>query len=118
MLLARALEKAGISVWWDRQVASGETWANLIERELESTGCVIVLWSANSVQSPWVLDEAAYARDMRKLIPVMIEDVQLPIGFRALQSFVLTDWNGEQDHPSFRRLLDPVSHLVERSRGL
>jgi len=116
-LLAHALEEAGISVWWDRQIPVGQTWADLIERELDSAGCVIVLWSANSVKSRWVLDEAAYARDMNKLVPVLIDDVQLPSGFSALQSAVLTDWNGEQSHPNFDHLLKTVSNLVERSRS-
>lgn len=116
-LLARALEEAGLSVWWDREILAGETWANLIERELDSASCVIVLWSPNSVQSPWVLDEAAYARDMNKLVPVVIEDVRPPLGFRAVQSAVLTDWNGEQSHPNFRNLLGAVSNAVKRSGG-
>jgi hypothetical protein len=31
-----------------------------------------------------------------------------------LQNFVLTDWNGEQSHPTFRRLLEVVSNSRKR----
>jgi hypothetical protein len=112
--LARALEESGFSVWWDRQLMAGESWANQIEHELDKARCVIVLWSLTSVASDWVVDEAAYARESSKLIPVVIEDVNLPLGFSAIQSVVLKDWNGQLTHPEFQRLVAAISNRLNR----
>jgi len=110
--LARALEESGFSVWWDRQVTAGVSWATIIEQQLDKARCVIVLWSAASVASNWVVDEAAYARESSKLIPVVIENVDLPLGFLSIQSVELKDWNGESTHPEFQRLVSAISkHL-------
>lgn len=109
--LAQALEESGFSVWWDRQIRAGESWAAEIEKELSEARCVIVLWSAASVASEWVREEAAYGRDSNKLIPVVIEDVPLPLSFRSLQAFVLKNWNGELTHPEFQRLLKAITEI-------
>jgi TIR domain len=82
--LARALELSGHSVWWDRNLHGGADFAAEIERELNAARAVIVLWSAKSRDSPWVRDEAAYARDAGKLVPVRLDDVASPLGFRQL----------------------------------
>lgn len=111
--LASALKQFGFSVWWDSQLAAGDRWANLIEQQLEKASCVVVLWSPESVANAWVRDEAAYGRELNKLIPVVIENVVVPLGFRALQSGVLTDWNGESNHPGFLELVEAIRLRVQ-----
>lgn len=83
--LAGALEGAGYSVWWDRQVHSGVSFAREIERELHAARAVIVGWSAQANESDWVKDEAAHARDHGKLFPICFDAVEAPLGFRQLQ---------------------------------
>ena len=107
--LVRALAELGFSVWWDRQLTVGESWATEIEQQLNKARCVIVLWSATSVKSEWVLEEAAYARQSDKLIPVVIENVETPLGFRSVQGVVLKDWDGQSTHPEFQRLVAAIS---------
>jgi TolB-like protein/Flp pilus assembly protein TadD len=87
--LARALEDAGLSVWWDRHIQAGTDFSAEIEREIEAARVVVVLWSEASRDSPWVRDEAAYARDRRKLIPVQLDASDPPLGFRQVQSLRL-----------------------------
>jgi hypothetical protein len=110
--LARVLEASGFSVWWDRQISAGVTWASGIEQELSAARCVIVMWSANSVASTWVHEEAAYARDEGKLIPVLVDKVEPPLGFRQYQSLELTDWGGEASNPELQQLIQAVSGRV------
>ena len=54
--VAAALEKAGHSVWWDLHVRGGTQFSKVIEEALKAADVVVVLWSAQSVESPWVRD--------------------------------------------------------------
>ena len=71
--LAAALEKAGFSVWWDRHIDAGETYARAIEHELDAAKTVVVAWSQHSHFSEWVKDEAAFASKHNKLFPVRLD---------------------------------------------
>ena len=91
-VLADALATQGWSVWWDRTIPPGRQFDEVIEEELAAAGCVVVLWSKASVASSWVKTEAADARDRRILVPVLIEDVKLPLEFRRMQAADLSQW--------------------------
>ena len=84
--IATALMESGHTVWWDKHISGGSKFAAEIERALEAAEVVIVLWSANSVASPWVLDEAAEGRDSGRLVPIALDDCKPPLGFRQFQT--------------------------------
>jgi tetratricopeptide (TPR) repeat protein len=90
--LALALEKAGHSVWWDLHVRGGAQFSKVIEEALKAADVVVVLWSANSIESAWVRDEAAAGRDSGRLIPATIDGTEAPLGFRQFQTIDLRDW--------------------------
>jgi hypothetical protein len=71
--LADALEKDGWTVLWDPKIRTGEHFDKVVEKALNEAKCVIVMWSKRSVQSRYVRDEATYAMDRHKLVPVAIE---------------------------------------------
>ena len=88
--LAARLESVGWRVWWDRRIPAGRTWRAILESALSEMRCMVVLWSKHSVESPWVAEEAEEARRLGKtLVPVLIERVEPPIGFRAIQALSL-----------------------------
>jgi hypothetical protein len=89
--LAAALEAAGNRVWWDAALEGGHRFAAEIERALHAADAVVVIWSADSVTSNWVLDEAMHGRDRGCLIPVRFDDTPPPLGFRQLQTIDLED---------------------------
>src|SRR6202030_2778352 len=64
----------------------------------------VVLWSHKSVESNWVIDEAAnaYRRDM--LVPVLIDDIDPPLGFGELQAAKLIHFTGDRNDGQFRDL--------------
>jgi hypothetical protein len=67
------------------------------------------MWSGRSVTSRYVKDEATYALNKRKLVPVAIEEVELPLRFAGLQTPRLTGWDGSADASGFRRLVGRTS---------
>jgi formylglycine-generating enzyme required for sulfatase activity len=114
--LADALEQEGLSVWWDPKLRVGEHFDDVIEKALIEAKCVIVIWSAISVQSRYVRDEATYALDRDKLVPVAIENVTLPFRFKGVQTLSLLGWDGSRDFAEFRRLVDDISAILRSSR--
>lgn len=114
--LADALGKLGWRVWWDRTILPGKTFDKVIESELNAATCVIVLWSKTSVESQWVRAEAGEALNDSRLIPVLLEDVVIPLVFRQIQAASLLDWDGNLDHAGFTQLTLAIKAFVEPSR--
>jgi hypothetical protein len=110
--LAERLQSTGWSVWWDRRIPAGLTWRSVLERELQHMRCMVVLWSHHSVMSDWVCEEAAEGRQLGRLVPVLIEHVRPPAGFREIQAADLVDWDGSPDFLGLRRLLEDIEGLI------
>ena len=109
-ILAQALAKQGYSIWWDPDIRAGTRYAKVIKNKLNNAQCVIVLWSEHSVESDWVLDEAGLAKD--KLIPILIDKVDIPLGFGQIHTLDFIDWQGILPHPTFNLLLDSVVEIM------
>jgi hypothetical protein len=111
--LARVLESAGWTVWWDRRIPAGRTWRAVLAEALKEMRCMITLWSRHSTESPWVAEEAEEARRLGKpLVPILIERVEPPIGFRAIQAADLVNWGGTMDDPAMRLLVSDLRSLL------
>lgn len=111
--VAGVLVRAGWAVWWDPEIPPGDVWDARIERELASVPCVVVLWSATSVNKRWVRAEAAAAVERGVLVPALIEAVAPPLAFRDIQAADLTAWCGDAEHAGFRQLVASIEGLVE-----
>lgn len=110
--VAAILESVGWTVWWDRRIPAGETWRSVLEKALEDMRCMIVLWSARSIESEWVYEEATEGRRLGKLVPVLIEAVRPPAGFREIQAADLSEWDGTCDFEGMRMLLADLENLL------
>lgn len=110
--LSYALEQLGRSVWWDRNIPPGKTFDQVIAEALDHAKCVVVLWSAASITSDWVKEEATEGLRRRILVPALISDVAIPMGFRRIQAARLTDWKDNKDHAAFNQLAKSISELV------
>jgi len=113
-LIADLLESKGWTTWWDRQIPIGEHYDTVIERELHQAGCVVVIWTKKSVASEWVKNEAADAAQRGILVPVMLEEVTIPLAFRRIETAMLTDWKGEADHPELQILFHSIEQILQR----
>ena len=95
-------------MWWDRSILPGTQFDEVIEAELSAARCVVVVWSEASVASKWVRAEASEGLDRQLLIPVLLEDVRIPLAFRQTQAADLTGWKGEPSHPGFDQVVTAV----------
>lgn len=93
--LAALLEARGFAVWWDWNLIGGRDYRAEIIDALERARKVIVLWSAESIASGFVLDEAGHARERGKLVPIVIDAASPPFGFGNLHT--LTSHDFERD---------------------
>lgn len=111
--LAEALQARGFDVWWDRALAAGHDYASVIERELRDAKAVIVVWTQSSAASTFVRDEAGRARDEGRLVPVLLDNIQIPLGFGAFQAEDFTRWNGGSNAPQMQILEEAVKAKLE-----
>jgi tetratricopeptide (TPR) repeat protein len=108
------LEHDGHDVWRDEDdIGGGASFSSEIEKALEDCDAVLVLWSADSVQSGWVRDEAGYGRDAGKLIPLSLDGTEPPLGFRQYQSIDLSKWKGRGDPSNAERIRSAIARLAE-----
>ena len=115
-MLRKAFEACGWSVWWDKMIKPGEYFDKVIVSEIARAKCIIVLWSSNSVDSRWVLEEAKLAQEMKRLIPVNIEKVEPPFGYTYLNTVSLERWKGKIDEMPFVALFRAVHKKVNPSQ--
>jgi TolB-like protein/Flp pilus assembly protein TadD len=97
--LANALEHAGFTIWWDELITGGEAYSRSIAEALEKADVVLVLWSAHSIESDWVKDEAAHGRERHRLVPLSVDGTRPPLGFRQYQVIDLSRWHGRRSAP-------------------
>ncbi len=84
-----ALREAGAQAWSVDEIMLGETWQEKVEEALRQSHVFVVLISSNNLASPWMFFELGAAiADNKKIIPVLIEDVemsQVPSALKRLQ---------------------------------
>jgi hypothetical protein len=115
--LVEALEKLGLSVFWDRTIPVGQTWRMCIGNALNAASCVLVVWSRHSITSEWVPQEADEAKSRHVYIPVLLDSVIPPLGLRNTQAADLVSWNGDLSDPQFIQLKNAVTALVEQHKA-
>jgi TolB-like protein len=114
----KALEAAGLQVWWDGLLEGGDTYLPTTEAALESADAVVVLWSKISVESNWVRDEAMRGRDRQCLVPLTIDGTMPPLGFRQFQVIDISKWRGKAGAPEFERVIRAVRGYAGRESSL
>ena len=110
---AECFAEEGFSVWWDAALHSGETFDEVIERQLRDSKAVVVLWSPRSVVSRWVRAEATLADRRNKLAPAIIEPCDRPIIFELTHAADLSDWTGDTNDIHWRTFVEDLHRLVE-----
>jgi hypothetical protein len=111
-LFAESFADEGFTVWWDAVMQAGETFDEVIERNLRAAKAVLVIWSPRSVSSRWVRAEATQADRANKLVPVKIEACELPFIFELTHTADLVDWKGDRQDANWQSLVADLRRLV------
>jgi hypothetical protein len=80
----------------------------VIQHALDQARCVVVLWSSASLSSHWVNTEAREGLRRGILVPVMLEDVTMPLEFRSIQSVGLSRWPDQACEQEIHKLVTAV----------
>jgi hypothetical protein len=116
-VLVEAFERSGFTVWWDREIPAGKSWAEVIEEAITTCRCVVVVWSENSVDAEWVHKEARKGEQRRNLIPVMIDAVQPPFEFEHVQAANLVGWDGVSELDQYEQLVERIEAVIKTQPG-
>lgn len=113
--LVEALQANGHRVWWDRDIPPGRNFEREIEAALASASCILVMLTKNSAESEWVQGESSFGQEHKKLIPVLLDDVRVPVPLRSLQLADLRGWP-DKDHAkdAFRKLVVSLGAHADR----
>jgi hypothetical protein len=84
--LAKDLKSSGAPVWLDQlDIKPGERFEKLIERALTLASRIVVVLSADSLESNNVMDEVSFAFDEHKtVIPIRLHECRIPFRLRLL----------------------------------
>jgi len=72
--LAKALKRAGFSVWIDEKIEEGEQWFTTITKAITDSAAIIVIMSSQAEESEWVQKEILLAkREEKPIFPLLLE---------------------------------------------
>ena len=122
--LVRTLQERGFTVWWDSRIETGENWITLIKRALDAAGCIVVLWTPQSVGpdgiylSEVVTAEAEQGRRKNILLPVRMQNGPRPWLHELRNEEDLSNWQSNVDDPALDRLAAVSRPFVEHEHLL
>lgn len=71
--LTEYLTSAGLSVWFDREIATGDRWESVIRAQIDSCAALIVVMSPEAEDSDWVSREIHRAETKGKpIVPLLL----------------------------------------------
>ncbi len=115
--IADHIARAGHDVWWDRHLHGGSRFVAEIDKALKDAEAVVVLWTAASVESAWVQDEAAEGRDSGRLVPASLGSAKPPLGFRQFHTVAIGEMNGAARSDGIDELLDAIARTCGSDPG-
>lgn len=114
--LCVAMQPRGWSIWCDTGKGEGkpwaDAWARLVDMELAAAKCVLVVWTARSVESSQVHHCARQGQNRGCLFQVVLDGVSPPPDFRDLPSVDLSLWDQTFVDSRLNGLRDGVRRIV------
>jgi membrane protein YdbS with pleckstrin-like domain len=71
--LAKHLTRAGFTVWYDKEIVSGNRWTSVIQHMVDTCAALIVVMTPEADRSEWVDNEISQARHRgRPILPLLL----------------------------------------------
>jgi hypothetical protein len=116
-LLENALNYYSIDIWKAQNISIGGKIISETTKVLQKAKFIIVLWSKASIKSALLKDLASEAKRNKKvLIPVLIENVNIPGEFNDIQPANLVGWDGDKENEQIVKLWRLIQDKVLRYR--
>src|SRR5262245_51180709 len=112
--LAQKLKSVGLSVWFDTRLVAGQSFDAQLVDARESAGAVLICWTPDGIASDWVRAEAAMAVKSNKLVAAFLQPTELIPPFNLIHAEDLSDWNGEDDHAGWARILARLCSMSDQ----
>lgn len=113
--IREALSALDVDVWSDAGIGAGLAFDREIEKQVEQARALLVLWSAYTVESDWVRNEARTGKVRDRLVAVQIEPCELPLEFQSIQAELMPEGAEGTGHPTWLNLLDRLGEILERA---
>ncbi|MEI6757710.1 MAG: TIR domain-containing protein [Chlorobium sp.] len=117
--IVEELKKRGWSVFFDvESIHGGANWPSVIDEALDNSHCVLVFWSFTSVdikRHPLVWGEAEKGRNKDILVPVRIDTVDSPTGFRHIHTIDLCGCKKNSSHEALRQIIEAITPKIPPS---
>jgi hypothetical protein len=108
------IKSAGYTTWWDTSLMTGQKYNDCIDKELRAAKAAIVIWSERSWASAWVKEEALFARDQEKLLPIRIDNVSIGVPFYSLHTIDFQLWDGRLDSSEANSLVESLNQFIPK----
>lgn len=113
--MAAALRDLDLDVWFDRNLTPGEDFPAAIEEEARAARAMVVCWTPDSFQSPWVKREAAIGKAAGVLVPVFLRACTPPAPFDTLHTIDLVRWSTREEDSRWDDVLRRLEGLTGRN---
>ena len=115
--LADSLIAAGVPVWYDRHLVSGDRWERELRARIDEAAAVVVLMSECAAESSWVRLEVGRARYRgRPVRPLLISGEVFP-GLAGLQYEIVPVGSSLPSTEFADRLLRDLAEATEQRSG-
>ena len=111
-IIALALQKEGMAVWWDASLLPGQAWDEQILKALKEARIILAIISYGSVKSDFARREWQFAiENGLKIVPVVIggwgafESLPVDHGLRQIQAFEFDNTRPDQSATKLAREL-------------
>jgi len=92
----KILHANNITYWRDySRLENGMPISFEIDQALLKSSLIVIFWSTHSIRSAWVQAESLKAYQGKKLVPALIDSVDIPVPFNIINTYDLTMWQGK-----------------------
>ena len=116
--LLEFLTSRGLDVWWDKDINPGDSFEDSIDKHILDSKCVVVVWSENSINSLWVKNEALEGLERNILVPIMLDEIRIPVAFKQTLAADFTSWPDSVEKHEVNSFLAAISSILDNDEPI